>query len=140
MGAIPEANAGVGSAVNDTTRQVGGALGVAVLGSLFSSFYASEMSGSVAGLPENQAHVAEDSIGGALGVAGQIGGESGRLLVEAANAGFVEAMGVTFVAAAAVAFAGALVSLVFLPAREQESQDVEAVPQAELAEPEVVLT
>ena len=139
MGAIPEANAGVGSAVNDTTRQVGGALGVAVLGSLFSTVYASEMSGSVAGLPEPQAHMAEDSIGGALGVAAQLGGEPGRLLVDAANAGFVDAMGVAFIAAATVAFAGALVSLIFLPAREGAEPEAET-QIVELTESEVVRT
>ncbi len=136
MGAIPEANAGVGSAVNDTTRQVGGALGVAVLGSLFSTFYASEMSASVSGLPEPQAALVEDSIGGALGVAARLGGEPGRMLVDAANAGFVDAMGVAFIAAAAVAFAGALVALVFLPAREHEA----ATEIADLPETEAVTT
>ena len=136
MGAIPEANAGVGSAVNDTTRQVGGALGVAILGSIASTVYASEMSASVAGLPEAQAHVAEDSIGGALGIANQVGGETGRLLVDAANAGFVEAMGVTFIAAAGVALVGALVSLLFLPARERGEAEAE-VETVELTEPEV---
>ncbi|MEZ4524190.1 MAG: DHA2 family efflux MFS transporter permease subunit [Thermomicrobiales bacterium] len=136
MGSIPQANAGVGSAVNDTTRQVGGAMGVAILGSLFSTFFASEMSGAIAGLPEPQARMAQDSIGSALGVAHQIGGEPGRMLVEAANAGFVEAMGVAFMAAAAVAFAGALVSLAFLPAREQRSdeQEMEATELAEFGE------
>ena len=140
MGAIPEANAGVGSAVNDTTRQVGGALGVAVLGSIASTVFASEMSGSVAGLPDAQAHIAEDSIGGALGVAGQLGGEPGRLLVDAAHAGFVEAMGVTFIAAAAVAFAGALVALIFLPARERATPEAESSQPLDLTEPEVVHT
>lgn len=139
MGAIPEANAGVGSAVNDTTRQVGGAMGVAVLGSLFATFYASKMSSSVAGLPEPQAHLAEDSIGGTLAVAAQIGGEPGRMLVEAANAGFVDAMGVAFIAAAAVAFAGALVSLIFLPAREQGEAEAH-VDTVDIPEAEVVST
>jgi EmrB/QacA subfamily drug resistance transporter len=139
MGSIPEANAGVGSAVNDTTRQVGGALGVAILGSLFSTFYSSEMTSSVAGLPEPQARLVEDSIGGALGVVSQIGGEPGRMIVEAANAGFVEAMGVAFIAAAAVAFAGALVALIFLPARERDETEAE-LAVTELTEIEVVGT
>jgi EmrB/QacA subfamily drug resistance transporter len=132
MGAIPEANAGVGSAVNDTTRQVGGALGVAILGSLYSTVYTSEMDTAVASLPAPQAAAAEDSIGGALGVAGQLGGEAGRALVEAANAGFVDAMNVTFLAAAGVALAGALVSLLFMPSREAgevEAEQAEGQPE-----------
>ena len=139
MGAIPEANAGVGSAVNDTTRQVGGALGVAVLGSIFSTAYASEMSGNVAGLSGAQASVAEDSIGGALGVAGQLGGEPGRLLIEAANAGFVSAMNATFIVAAGFAFVSALVALAFLPARERAEDDPEPT-SVELSASEVATT
>ncbi len=119
MGAVPEANAGVGSAVNDTTRQVGGALGVAILGSIYSTIYTSQMSDAVAGLPFPQAAVAEDSIGGALGVAGRLGGQAGEALAQAANRGFVDAMSVTFLVAAGFAFAAAVIALIFLPAREQ---------------------
>src|SRR5690606_16976218 len=51
MGSVPKANAGIGSAVNDTARQVGGALGVAALGSLLSTAYSSSMSAVTAALP-----------------------------------------------------------------------------------------
>jgi hypothetical protein len=50
MGSLPLAKAGVGSAVNDTTRQVGGALGVAVLGSVMSSTHGSRVSDTISGL------------------------------------------------------------------------------------------
>ena len=56
MGSLPLAKAGVGSAVNDTTRQVGGALGVAVVGSVLSSIYGSQMADFLAGKPVNTAH------------------------------------------------------------------------------------
>jgi hypothetical protein len=47
MGSLPEDKAGVGSAVNDTTRQIGGALGVAILGSIVSSGYADRLAGQL---------------------------------------------------------------------------------------------
>ncbi|QVI22124.1 MFS transporter [Nocardia tengchongensis] len=51
MGAVPLAEAGAGSAVNDTTREVGGALGVAVLGSVMTSVYANHIGNRIAGIP-----------------------------------------------------------------------------------------
>ncbi|SUA76095.1 Antiseptic resistance protein [Nocardia otitidiscaviarum] len=52
MGSVPLEEAGAGSAVNDTTREVGGALGVALLGSIMSSIYADRVSGRIAAVPE----------------------------------------------------------------------------------------
>ena len=63
MGAVPEANAGVGSALNDVTRNVGGALGIGILGSVFNSIYSSDVAGAVAGLPAAAADAARNSIG-----------------------------------------------------------------------------
>ena len=66
MGSLPLAKAGVGSAVNDTTRQVGGALGVAVLGSVFASTYGSHIVSSLRGLPSSSIAAATNSVGAAL--------------------------------------------------------------------------
>ncbi|MDP9364195.1 MAG: MFS transporter, partial [Chloroflexota bacterium] len=66
MGAVPDANAGVGSAMNDVTRQVAGAFGVAVVGSLINTIYADRMAGATAALPPPAAEPARDSIGAAL--------------------------------------------------------------------------
>jgi EmrB/QacA subfamily drug resistance transporter len=71
MGSLPIAKASVGSAVNDATRTTGGALGVAVLGSLLSSGYRGDMDHVVNGLPGGAAAAAHDSLGGALQVAAQ---------------------------------------------------------------------
>src|SRR5205823_1334041 len=70
MGSLPKAKAGVGSAVNDTTREVGGALGVAILGSLLAAAYHSSMDASAAvqSLPAPAAAAAHDSLGGAVQV------------------------------------------------------------------------
>ncbi|MFN8016525.1 MAG: MFS transporter [Acidimicrobiales bacterium] len=78
MGSLPREKAGVGSAMNDTTRQVGGALGVAVIGSVFSAQYAPAVTANLQalGLPMPQAVIdaSSDSIGTAFGVAAKAGG------------------------------------------------------------------
>jgi EmrB/QacA subfamily drug resistance transporter len=119
MGSLPRAKAGVGSAVNDTTRQVGGALGVAILGSILSSTYASRMTTALSGhaVPAAAASAAKNSIGGALAVATAVGGDAGRALAGAARNAFVAGMHPAVLAAAAVALVGALIVIVFLPAR-----------------------
>ena len=73
MGSLPLAKASVGSAVNDATRTIGGALGVAVLGSLLSSGYRADMDAASrpARVPADAAH---DSLGGAIAVAADGGG------------------------------------------------------------------
>jgi EmrB/QacA subfamily drug resistance transporter len=115
MGSLPLDHASVGSAVNDTTRQVGGALGVAVLGSLLSSGYRAGMESGVQGLPDSAANVARDSVGGAMEVAARLGGSAGRALVDVAQSSFVSGMHTAVLVGAGVALIGALVALVFLP-------------------------
>jgi hypothetical protein len=130
MGSLPPAKAGVGSAVNDTTREVGGALGVAVLGSITSSAYAHSMTKALAGttMPTAVAHAVKGSLGAAIQVAGQVGGTPGALLTQAARGAFVDAIGTTLLVAAGIAFLGALTALRFLPAR---AEDVAATPVPE---------
>jgi EmrB/QacA subfamily drug resistance transporter len=122
MGSLPLAKAGVGSAVNDTTRQVGGALGVAVLGSVMSSTYGSRVSDAISGLPVSaeQATAIHDQIGAAMRAASEIGGEPGRTLADVASRGFTDGMSTAFIiGAAALAFGTAIVTL-FLPARARD--------------------
>ncbi|HKH25925.1 MAG TPA: MFS transporter, partial [Acidimicrobiia bacterium] len=87
MGSLPLAKAGVGSAVNDTTRQVGGALGVAIIGSVLASTYGSKVGDAVAGqqLPAGVASDAKNSLGFALQTASQIGGPAGNSLANTAR-------------------------------------------------------
>jgi EmrB/QacA subfamily drug resistance transporter len=125
MGSLPPAQAGVGSAVNDTTREVGGALGVAVLGSVLSSVFGSRMVDVLDGgeLPDEARHVAEHSVTGAVTVAHELGGAPGAALAEAAKAAFVDGLHTTSVVAAAVALVGSLIALVMLPARAADVED-----------------
>jgi EmrB/QacA subfamily drug resistance transporter len=121
MGSLPKAQAGIGSAMNDVVREVGGTLGVAVLGSVLASSYGNGMDGAVDGLPHDAAEAAGDSVGGAHEVAAQMGGEAGARLSALANESFVEAMTTTATLAAGVALAGALIAAAFLPSRAAKS-------------------
>ena len=98
MRSLPLHKAGVGSAVNDTTRELGGALGVAVLGSLVASHFRSSVE-SVRGLPEQATH----SLAGALQSAQSVGGARGGAIADAARGAFVDAFSVTLWIAVAVA-------------------------------------
>jgi hypothetical protein len=122
MGAIPRSKAGVGSAMNDTTRQVGGALGVAVVGSLMSSVYRASLDDAAVNAPAPALAAARESLGGALIAAGELG-PNGAVLAESARLAFVDSMGIGLAFGAGVAFLGALVALVFLPAHGQDVGD-----------------
>jgi EmrB/QacA subfamily drug resistance transporter len=129
MGSLPREKAGIGSAMNDVVREVGGTLGIAVLGSLLTSGYGSSMDDAVGALPPSAADSASDSIGAAHEVAAQVGGSAGHTLLGLANQAFVDSMATTATVAAAFAVVGALIALVFLPARAR----AEAAAPAELA-------
>ncbi len=121
MGSLPVEEAGVGSAVNDTTRQIGGALGVAVLGSLINSSYRAAIASSpvMRQLPADAHAAAANSVGAAKIVATSVGRVSGSAaaaaVARAADVAFVNAMTDAVVVGAVVALAGAIVAFVFLP-------------------------
>ncbi len=124
MGSLPLAKAGVGSAVNDTTRQVGGALGVAVLGSVMSSTYGPRVTEAISGLPvsSEQATAIHDQIGAAMRAAAEIGGPAGRTLADVASRGFADGMSTAFVIGAAALVLGATIVALFLPARAPDHE------------------
>jgi EmrB/QacA subfamily drug resistance transporter len=117
MGALPVEKFGVGSAVNDTTRQVGSALGVAILGSVFSSAFAEHMTAMASLLPAEAAHVVRDSFAGAAAVAAQISGSQGGAILATARNAFVDSMAATSLIGVGFAVAGVIVALRFLPDR-----------------------
>jgi EmrB/QacA subfamily drug resistance transporter len=114
MSAVPLRQAGVGSAMNDTTRELGGALGVAILGSLVTSSYTSSIGDAIAGLPGPQQAVAESGLTGALSVAGQLG-DSGAGLAAAAKQAFVDGLSVAAIAGAVVVALAAAAAWRLLP-------------------------
>jgi EmrB/QacA subfamily drug resistance transporter len=116
MSSLPREKAGVGSAVSNTIRQVGGALGVAVLGSILSAVYRNGIDSHVVGLPAAARDAATESISGAYGVAAQAG-PAGTGLIDAANNSFVHAMHFAALGSGLVALLGALVVWRYLPAK-----------------------
>jgi EmrB/QacA subfamily drug resistance transporter len=114
MGSLPLSKASVGSAVNDATRTTGGALGVAVLGSLLSSGYRGDMDGALTGLPAAAAGLARDSLSGALALGDD-------RVAGAAREAFVSGMHTAALVAAGIALAGSVIALVFLPARARSA-------------------
>ena len=117
MGSLPRAKAGIGSAMNDVVRELGGTLGVAVLGSILASSYGSSMDAATSGLPHPAAEAAADSVGAAHEVGAQLAGGAGARLIETADGAFVDALTTTASLAAAAAVIGALIALAFLPSR-----------------------
>jgi EmrB/QacA subfamily drug resistance transporter len=117
MNSVPLAKASVGSAINDATRTTGGALGVAVLGSLVSSGYRAGMDGAN--------DVARESLGGALAVAQRMGAP-GEGLAATAQQAFVDGMHTAVLVGAVVAALGSLFVLLALPGRDAR---VAALPE-----------
>ncbi|MDQ3656549.1 MAG: MFS transporter, partial [Chloroflexota bacterium] len=130
MGAVPEARAGVGSAMNDVVRQVAGALGVAIIGSIMNTVYRDRMTEPANTLPEPAGEAARDSVGAALQVASQVGGAPGEALAAAARSGFVDAMGIAALVAAGVALIGAALVARWLSAhhRDEPGEAPQAAP------------
>ena len=134
MGSLPLAKASVGSAVNDATRTTGGALGVAVLGSILSSGYRGDMDGDRLAASAAPAAPRRTTRSPARWPwRGRIGGATGDRLAVTAQEAFVNGMHAAVVVAAAVAVAGALVALVFLPSREAARAGAGARPAAAAA-------
>jgi EmrB/QacA subfamily drug resistance transporter len=116
MGSLPPSRAGVGSAVNDTTRQTGGALGVAVLGSVFASHFHHVVK-PVAGLTPVQAAQARESIGSAQELAKTLPAGQAQAVRDAAHHAFLSSGRVTFTLACAVVVGAIAVASRWLPAR-----------------------
>jgi EmrB/QacA subfamily drug resistance transporter len=117
MGALPLAKASVGSAMNDTARLVGGAFGVAVLGTTLSQVYHDHIATTAAQLPAPAAGPARDSLQAALQVATHLPRPYGDALATAARIAFTDAMNRTALVGTAVAIAAAVIALTLLPAR-----------------------
>ncbi len=116
MGSLPPGRAGVGSAVNDTTRQTGGALGVAVLGSILAAKFHQQMDASA--LPASVRHASRDSIGVALAVAKRLPARLAVQLHAIARHAFLSGTRLAFLVAMVVVLCAVFVAARFLPAHE----------------------
>ena len=135
MGVVPKAKAGVGSAVNDATRLLGGTLGVAVIGSVYASMYADRFTGLLpAGSPATVTRSAHASLGTALTIAAKLGHIGHPALAaavrSAASSAFFSGFHTADYVSAGVAAAGALLALALLPARPAIRADEAPATQA----------
>ena len=132
MGALPPERAGVGSAVNDTTRELGGTLGVAIAGSLVASIYSGKVIDGLAGVPvpPDALNAAKDSVTGALFVAQEatdrFGAAAGDLIRGVASRAYVDGFTLSSRVMGLVALAGAVAAFLWLPARADERAEGEA--------------
>jgi hypothetical protein len=114
----------VGSAVNDTTRELGGAFGVAVLGSIVSSTYGPQVRDAVGtSLPADSVAQASDQVGAAMEIAARLPTGPSQLLHDAAATAFVDGMSTALTVGAAALVLGSIVAALFLPARAQGQDD-----------------
>lgn len=119
LGSLPKEKAGVGSAVNDTTRELGGTLGVAVVGSVFSSLYGPRLLERLSGLPipAEALDAATESVQAAAMIAEMAPPEGRTLILDATRDAFLEGLHSGVRVAAVATAVGAVLALVFLPAR-----------------------
>lgn len=120
VGSLPQGDSGIGSATNAVALQVGGALGVAVIGSTLSTRYQNHLTVALAGrlIPREAKQTILGSLGGALGVAKIVGGVSGVMLARAARLAFTSGAALSLLIGAIVALVGSLLMVVWLPSRE----------------------
>ena len=116
MSVVPRERAGAGSALTNTARQVSGALGVAVLGSILAQAYRSQLGPHVSSLPAPVRDAATSSITASQAVAAKLG-PAGRDLAAFADTSFVHAMHLTTLISAAITLLGALVVMRWMPGR-----------------------
>ena len=131
MATLPPARAGVGSAVNDTVREVGGALGVAVIGSVAASGYASDLDGQLGAVSPALRAAATDNVGAALEISQHLGAD-GAGVADAARDAFVDSMAGSLWVGVAFAVLASALAWTRLPkgapssARPDHPADVEA--------------
>ena len=128
MSAVPLTKAGVGSAMNDTTRELGGALGVAVLGSVVASRYDAHIASTVSSLPADVKSRANESLAGALEVAGRVGGEAGGRVAQVAREAYLSGFHLATGIAGVVLLVASFIVYRLLPRPQGEPV---ATPEAE---------
>ena len=118
---LPEEKQGVASALNDTVREMGGAVGIALIGSVLNAGYRSAVEPATLGVPAEAAEPVREGIGGALAVAGRLG-EGGVPLADAARAAFVEGMAPALYLAAGVSLVAAIFTAIRGPKTAAEAE------------------
>ncbi len=132
LSVLPPAKAGVGSAVNDATREAGGTLGVAVLGSIFTSLYASHLTSTAFGpLPHRVISGAQNSVAAALAAVHAHSGPGQQALLDGVHTSFMAGFHTACVVGAGICVAGAAGALL-LPGRNRQYGEGPAARPSEL--------
>ncbi len=119
MSTLPPHKAGVGSAVNDTSREVGGAVGIALMGSLVSTGYRNGLGDATESLPPEAADTVRDGIQGAFAVTRSMAGEDGAALFSRASEAFSDGMRIAFLASAGIALVTSFVTRRYWPSDDK---------------------
>jgi predicted MFS family arabinose efflux permease len=122
MAAVPERDAGVGSALNDVSRQLGGALGVAIIGSVVNDAYRANLAHRAGELDPAIAHAAGDSVGVASHLAANLPPDGAAALTRVANEAYVDAITRGFTVSTAVLVAALIVAATMIPRRMRTAQ------------------
>jgi MFS transporter, DHA2 family, multidrug resistance protein len=136
VGSAPPERAGAASGISETGAELGGALGIAILGSVGVAIYRGELADRLpAELPAGAAAAARDTLGGAVAVAGELPGRLGAVVLQTAREAFVEGMRISSGIAAVVAVGLAILALVMLRDRPAASaaEDADTDPAAAAA-------
>jgi hypothetical protein len=138
IGSVPQGDSGIGSASNSVALQVGGALGVAVIGSVMLTRYQDDMNAALVGhqVPAAVNQIILGSLGGALTVASTVGGATGLLLSQAARSAFMSGVAVSLAVGAVVAFGGAVIVVAALPSGRRVDRPILEASSASLVDPE----
>jgi Na+/melibiose symporter-like transporter len=115
MSAVPSRRAGAGSAMNDATRELGAALGIAVMGSVAATQYTSHLRHVTASLPAATRHAAQTSLADALDAANKLPKGAGHALTVGAQSAFIDGIHLAVIAGAILAGLAALIVLRNLP-------------------------
>ena len=137
VGSAPPEKAGVASGISETGAELGGALGIAILGSLGTAVYRNELAnGLPAGLPAEASQIARDTLGAAVVVAEQLPDQLGFALLDVARAAFVQGLNLAAAISATVAIGAAVLAVAFLyrvPARGVDDPQPESEPVQEVS-------
>lgn len=123
MASVPRNRSGMGSVMNDTTRELGGALGVAILGAIISAVYETKMAETASRLPEQIQTGLESSLAVALSVAEHLG-PAADAVVSAAKDAFMGGISQAAMVAAMIIFSAAVIAFFGLPKHQSKNDDV----------------
>ena len=135
VGSAPAERAGAASAISETAAELGGALGIAILGVIGTAVYRGHVTGEI---PPGAATASRDTLGGAVAAAGQLPGDLGAALLSAARDAFSQGLHVVAAISAGVALASAVLAAVMLRGAVA-SEDVDVDVAVAVAEPVVTL-